>query len=107
MFRRTKSKWDGYYYFARTENQYKEYLIQNRKKYKIFYNVKLYRLLEECKVSEHSKPYIFRLKEDKTAWYSKFYKEIKSKNVELIIKRDPMKIEDLLTSKNKYKYIQQ
>jgi hypothetical protein len=58
----------------------------------------LYKLLEECKIKEHNKPYIFRLAEDKTAWFQKFYKEIKSKNVELIIKRDPLKMKDLLTS---------
>ena len=29
MFRRTKSKWDGYYYFSRTENQYIDYLKQS------------------------------------------------------------------------------
>ena len=107
MFKRTKSKWDGYYYFARTEGQYKEYLTQSRKKYKVFKNVKLYKLLEECKITEHAKPYIFRLNESKTAWYSKFYREIKTKNAELIIQRDPLKMKDLLTSYNKFKYIQQ
>ena len=106
MFKRTKSKWDGAYYFARTEAQYLDYLKQSKKKYKIFQNVKLYKLLEECKVREHSKPYIFRLQEDKTAWITKFYKEIKSDKAELIIQRDPLKMKDLLTSENKFKYIQ-
>jgi hypothetical protein len=67
MFKRTKSKWDGYYYFTRTENQYIDYLKQNRKKYKTFKNVFLYKLYEELRVKEHSNPYIFRLKEDRTA----------------------------------------
>ena len=107
MFRRTKSKWDGYYYFARTEDQYLEYLKQNKKKNKIFQNVMLYKLLEECKIKEHSKPYIFRLEEDKTAWLQKFYKEIKTNKAELIIQRDPLKMKDILTSYNKFKYIQQ
>lgn len=107
MFRRTKAEWDGYYYFARTENQYIDYLKQKKRKYKIFQNVMLYRLLEECKITEHSKPYIFRLAEDKTAWFHKFYKEIKTENAELIIQRDPLKMKDLLTSENKFKYIQQ
>lgn len=107
MFKRTKSKWDGYYYFARTENQYVDYLQQNRKKYKIFQNVMLYKLLEECKVKEHSSPYIFRLSEDKTAWMNKFYPQIKTDKAELIIQRDPLKMKDLLTSQNKFKYIQQ
>lgn len=106
MFRRTKSKWDGYYYFARTENQYMEYLKQNKKKYKTFQNVILFKLLEECKIKEHSKPYIFRLSEDKTSWFQKFYKQIKTDKAELIIQRDPLKMKDLLTSKNKFKYIQ-
>ena len=107
MFKRTKSQWDGYYYFARTEPQYEEYLTQNKKKYKIFKNVFLYKLLEECKVRENDRPYIFRLSEDKTKWFRKFYPEIKTKNAELIIQRDPLKMKDLLTSQNKFKYIQQ
>ena len=107
MFRRTKSNWDGYYYFARSENQYIDYLQQNKKTYKIFKNVKLYKLLEECKIKEHSSPYIFRLNEDKTAWFQKYYPEIKTKNAELIIQRDPLKMRDILVSENKFKYIQQ
>lgn len=107
MFKRTKSKWDGYYYFARTENQYKDYIKQNKKKYKVFENVLIYKLLEECKIKEHDKPYIFRLSEDRTAWFQKFYKEIKTEKAELIIQRDPLKMKDLLVSENKFKYIQQ
>ena len=33
MFKRTGSKWDGYYYFARSEPQYIDYLNQSKKKY--------------------------------------------------------------------------
>ena len=106
MFKRTKSQWDGYYYFARTENQYIEYLQQERKKYKTFKNVKLYKLLEECKIKEHSKMYIFRLSENKTSWLQKFYKEIRTDKAELIIQRDPLTMKDVLTSENKFKYIQ-
>lgn len=107
MFKRTKAKWDGYYYFSRTDNQYEDYLRQSRKKYKVFQNVHLYKLLEECKIKEHDRPYIFRLSEDRTAWTSKFYKEIKTDKAELIIQRDPLKMKDILTSENKFKYIQQ
>ena len=106
MFKRTKSEWDGYYYFTRSEKQYMNYLSQNRKTYKTFENVFLYKLLDECKVANPNHPYIFRLKEDKTAWFKKYYKEIRTKNAELIIQRDPLNIQDLLVSKNKYKYIQ-
>lgn len=107
MFRRTQSKWDGYYYFARTEKQYQDYLSQSRKKYKIFKDVFLYKLLDQCKVQEHDRPYIFRLSEDKTAWNRKYYKELKSDKAELIIQRDPLKMKDILVTCNKFKYIQQ
>ena len=107
MFKRTQSTWNGYYYFARTENQYKEYLKQNKRKIKVFENVMLYKLLDQCKIEQYGKPYIFRLKEDKTQWMRKFYKEIKTKNAELVIVRDPLNMQNLMTSANNYKYIQQ
>lgn len=106
MFKRTHVEWDGYYYFSRSENQYIEYLQQSKKKYKVFKNVKLYKILEELKVKESSAPYIFRLKEDKSSHYHSFYPEIKTKNAELIIVRDALKMEDILTTQNKFKYIQ-
>lgn len=106
MFKRTKSKWDGYYYFTRSENQYKDYLSQNKRKYKIFKNVFLYKLLEEVKVKESSAPYIFRLSEDKTSLMWKYYPELKTDKAELIIQRDALNMNDLMVSYNKYKYIQ-
>lgn len=106
MFFRTKSQWDGYYYFSRSENQYIEYLKQNKKKKKVFKDVFLYKLLEEVKVHDSSAPYIFRLSEDKTKWYKKYYSEIKTDKAELIIHRDPLNMHDLMVSNNKYKYIQ-
>lgn len=107
MFKRTKSKWDGYYYFTRSEKQYIDYLSQKQKKYKVFKDVFLYKLLEELKIKESSAPYIFRLKEQRTGWMTKYYKEIKTENAELIIVRDPLQMKDILTSENKFKYIQQ
>ena len=107
MFQRTKSKWDGYYYFTRSESQYLDYLSQSRKKNKVFKDVFLFKLLEELKVKESSAPYIFRLNEQKTGWMTKYYKEIKTQNAELIIVRDPLQMKDILTSENKFKYIQQ
>lgn len=105
MFCRTKSKWDGYYYFARSESQYIEYLKQNKRKYKVFKNVFLFKLLEELKVKDSSAPYIFRLSEDKTSWMHKYYPEIKTDKAELIIQRDPMTMKDMMTSCNKFKYL--
>lgn len=107
MFKRTNSKWDGYYYFTRSESQYKDYLSQSKKKYKVFKDVFLYKLLEEAKIRNSSSPYIFRLKEDKTEWMKKYYSEIKTENAELITVRDALTMKDIMTSYNKFKYIQQ
>ena len=107
MFQRTKSQWDGHYYFTRSENQYKDYLSQNKRKYKVFKDVFLYKLLEEDRIKEPGVPYIFRLNEKKTDWMNKYYKEIKTKNAELIVVRDPLQMKDILTSENKFKYIKQ
>ena len=107
MFKRTNSKWDGYYYFTRSEPQYLDYLSQSRKQYKVFKDVYLFKLLEELKIKNPSSPYIFRLKENKTRWMSKYYKEIKTKNAELIVVRDALTMNDVMTSCNKFKYIQQ
>lgn len=106
MFKRTKSEWDGYYYFTRSENQYLDYLKQSKKKYKVFKDVFLYKLLEELKVREHDNQYIFRLSEDRGSRNRKYYPEIKTDKAELIITRDPLNMNDLMVSQNKYKYIQ-
>lgn len=106
MFKRTNSEWDGYYYFTRSENQYIEYLKQDRKKYKVFKDVFLYKLLDEVKVKDSVNPYIFRLAEDKTRWMHKYYPEIKTDKAELITVRDALNMQDVMTSYNKYKYIQ-
>jgi len=62
-----------------------DYLKQRRKKYKVFKNVFLYKLLEELKIKESDRPYIFRLAEDRTSWMNKYYPEIKTDKAELII----------------------
>ena len=107
MFQRTKSEWDGYYYFVRTESQYQDYLSQKRKKYKVFKNVFLYKLLEQLRIKEFQAKCIFRLKEDRTNWMWKYYPEIRTENAELIEVRDVLRMEDITTSYNKFKYIQQ
>jgi len=37
----------------------------------------------------------------------KYYKEIKTENAELIVVRDPLNMQNIMTSENKFKYIQQ
>lgn len=107
MFKKSNSKWDGYYYFTRGEKQYiDEYLKQKNKKYKTFKHVYLYKLYEEVRIRDHQNPYIFRLAEDRTSRMHRYYPEIKTDKAELVTVRDALNMEDLMTSQNKYKYIQ-
>lgn len=107
MFKRKKEKWDGYYYFARTKRQYQDYLQQSkRRKYITFQNVKIYKLLDECRILESSQYYIFRLKGIDSSRFSKFYKELRTKDAEFVMEREPMNMDDLMVSNNKYKYIE-
>ena len=109
MYKRRGIQWDGYYYFALTKKQFEEYLKQTktaRKKNILFKKVFMFRILEECKVSERGKQYIFRIKWPYQSFkYTRYYETLSTKDAELIIVRDPLKMYDLLTSYNKYKYL--
>ena len=66
LYNRAKPEWDGYYYFGLTQRQYDNFLSQHntrgrkRKKFK-FGTIKLYKLLDECKLKEHLREYFFRV----------------------------------------------
>lgn len=105
MFMRNKETWDGYYYFALNNLGYKNYLSQSRKKYKTFKYVKLYKLLDECKVKNWDKQFIFRVKDDTGVRFTKWYDELKTKDAEFIMERDPMNIYDLIDINKKCKYL--
>lgn len=66
LYRRSKVKWDGYYYFGLTQRQYDKYLAQMNKrgrKRKNFHfgAIKLYKIFDECKVKESNREYFFRV----------------------------------------------
>ena len=110
VYKRKKIQWDGYYYFALTEPQYQEYLSQNkklgrRKKHYKFSNVLLYQILDECKVSESSHPYIFRIPYISSLGNKLFLKELTTDKAELIIQRDPLKFKDLFVCYNNYEFL--
>lgn len=107
LYKRKKIKWDGYYYFALTENQYQYYLQQKKQKgrpktYYHMYNVFLFRIEDECKIREHNNKYIFRIKSPYDMGFLKVYRDIELKNPELIEIRNPLKFKDILVSNNKY-----
>lgn len=110
LYKRKNIQWDGYYYFALTQQQYDQYMAQKNKrgrprKYYTFNKIYLYQILDECKISEHEKKYIFKVQMTSTIklkWYSE---ELTTDKAELIIQRDPLKFEDILVYNNNYEFI--
>lgn len=104
MLRRTK--WDGYYYFALGNKQYADYEAQKNKRGRprTIFNlgkVVLFRILDECKISAPRLPYIFRIGDLDYQGYSIYKKDFIAHGPELIMKRDPWKMSDILIqSKN-------
>lgn len=110
LYRRNKVEWDGYYYFALSDSQYEQYCQQkNRKgrprKYFNFGTVYLYQILDECKINEHYKRYIFRIPYTTQVKIKQYIQELITDKAELIITRDPMKFKDILINENKYEFL--
>lgn len=110
LYRRKKIPWNGYYYFALTDKQYQKYLDQkNRRgrprKYFNFGSLYLYKLLDECKINEHYRRYIFRIPYISQLKIKQFVRDLISQNAELILTRNPLKFKDIIVYENKYEYI--
>lgn len=110
LYKRKRIQWDGYYYFALTDNQYTDYLSQKnrrgrpRKNFK-FGNQVLYKILDECKIKEYNRKYIFRVPYISDLGFTFYKKDYESDKAELIITRDTQKFEDILVSNNTYEYL--
>lgn len=107
LYKRKKFKWDGYYYFALSNTQYQKYLEQkNRRgrprKYFKFGTVYLYQILDECKINEHYKQYIFRVPFISLLKTKQFICDFQSDKAELIIQRQPLKFADISIYNNEY-----
>lgn len=110
LYKRKKIQWDGYYYFALTDNQYQEYLNSKNKRGRpkknfTFSKIFMYQILDECKISESDKKYIFRIPYISKIKMKFFVWEITTSKAELIIERNPLKFEDILTYYNEYEFI--
>lgn len=103
-YRRKKNPRSGYYYFGLTDDQYANYLQQQSNKYFISKNIFLYQILEECKVKESDKKYIFRTPYSDTTSFKIMIKDFKGE-VELIEVRNSLKFKDILVENNKYEFI--
>ena len=110
LYKRKQIPWDGYYYFALGDSQYQNYLQQKNqkgrpKKFFNFENVYLYQILDECKLREHSKKYIFKLNIGvfiKTKYY---VSSLRTDKATLLEVRAPLKFKDILVSNNKHKFL--
>lgn len=110
LYKRKNIQWDGYYYFALSENQYQNYLLQKnskgrRKKKFNFGTVKLYKIFNECEIQEFNKQYIFKMPIPIDFGYTLWKQKLITDKAELIIKRDPMKFEDILVTNHKYDFL--
>lgn len=110
LYKRHKIPWDGYYYFALSDSQYQSYLNQKNKrgrprKYFEFGTIYLYQILDECKINEHYKRYIFRIPYISQLKIKQFTQNLISDKAELIITRNPLKFKDILVYDNEYEFL--
>lgn len=110
IYKRQKIKWDGYYYFALSDYQYQSYLEQKNKrgrpkKYFNFGSVCLYQILDECKINEFNKKYIFRIKYLSDFGMKKIVQDLKTGIAEFILERNPLKFKDILINENEYEFL--
>lgn len=110
LYNKRKIQYNGYYYFALTEQQYQNYLAQKKKrgrprKHFEFGPCMLYKILDECKLRNRNKKYIFRVKMPIEQGFKLFYPNYKTGDSEHIITRDPCKFKDILVENCKYELI--
>lgn len=110
LYKRKNIQWDGYYYFALTDEQYQNYINQQNKrgrkrtKFK-FENIKLYKIFNECEIQEFNKKYIFKMTFPIDLGYTFFKKDLITDKAQLIITRNSLKFEDILVTNHKYDFI--
>ena len=110
LYKRNKIQWDGYYYFALTDKQYDEYVNQKNKRGRpkknfIFTKVFMYQILDECKIREFGKRYIFRIPYLSKVNFKFYVPKLVTDKAELIITREPLKFKDILVYENKYDFL--
>lgn len=110
LYKRLNIQWDGYYYFALSQFQYDKFIGAKQKRGRpkkkfTFENIYLYQILDECKIQESNKQYIFRIPYIDTIKLKFFVTTLTTDKVELIITRDPLKFKDILIYDNDYEFL--
>lgn len=110
LYKRKQIPWNGYYYFALSENQYNDYLSQKNKKGRpkknfTFSHVVLYKIYDECNITESGKVAIFKIPMSIDLGFDYYKKEMITDKAELVLVRPPLKLEDILLSVYDYEFI--
>lgn len=107
QYKKQKTQWDGFYYFALTDPQYLEYLNQQNKKGRKrknfnYGNQILYKLLDECKLNKFNRKYIFKIPYKVDLGFTFYCQNLTTSEAELIETRNIQKFKDILVSNFKY-----
>ena len=110
MYKRKKIKWDGYYYFGLSEERYAEYVNSKKRrgrprKYYEFGKVILYKVWDECSIAESGLKYFFKIPYPIDMGFTFYTDNLKTKEAEFILEREPLKFSDILVFNNDYDFI--
>ena len=110
MYKRKQIPWNGYYYFALTKNQYEEYLKQKNRRGRprknfTFSKVVLYKIYDECNISEYNHVAIFKVPMPMEFGMTHYKEELITDKAECILEREPLKFNDILLSVYDYEYV--
>lgn len=110
MYNRKKIAWDGYYYFGLSEERYLKYQNSKKKrgrprKYYEFGNVILYKLWDECSLANSGLKYFFKISYPIDLGFTFYSTNLKTKDAQFFIEREPLKFKDILINNNDYNFI--
>lgn len=110
MYKKKHIPWDGYYYFALTEDQYNKYLSLKNKKGRprkkfTFNKIIMYKIYDECNIIESNRVAIFKIPMIIDYGFTLYKEELTTDQAELILVREPLKFNDILLSKYNYQFI--
>ena len=111
MYKRKNIPWDGYYYFALSQDQYNNYLEQKNKKGRprknfTFSKIVLYKIYDECSIAESGKVAIFRIPYSAEFGLSLYKTIFTTSQAELVLVRKPLTFNDILLSNYNYQFLQ-
>lgn len=111
MYKRKNIPWDGYYYFALSQDQYNNYLEQKNKKGRprknfTFSRIVLYKIYDECSIAESSKVAIFKIPYLTEFGLSLYKETLTTDKAELILVRTPLTFNEVLLTNYNYQFLQ-